>query len=172
MKVPGGYFRIKRSEVQRGMEEGSGREYPRRPVVGVGAVVLQGSRLLLIKRLYEPGAGQWTLPGGAVELGEELEEATCREVWEECGIQITIQKLAGVVNRVILDAERHVQYHYVIVDYLAQPVSDQLQAGSDVAEAAWVPLDELDRYALTPGLEEFLHDCVEFPIRAKRVIAR
>lgn len=97
-------------------------------------------------------------------MGEELEEATLREVWEECGIRIAIQKLAGVANRVIFDEEGRIQYHYVIVDYLAKPLSDQLTAGSDVAQAAWVPLDELDRYALASGMKEFLHDCVELKI--------
>lgn len=146
------------------MERTASREYPRYPIVGVGAVVLKDGQLLLIKRLHEPGAGQWTLPGGAVELGEELEEATLREVWEECGIPIAIQKLAGVVNRVIRDEEGRIQYHYVIVDYLAQPLSDRLKAGSDVAEAAWVPFNELDRYALASGMKEFLRDCVELEI--------
>ncbi|MBI1986995.1 MAG: NUDIX hydrolase [Nitrospinae bacterium] len=146
------------------MERTSSREYPRYPIVGVGAVVLKDGQILLIKRLHEPGAGQWTFPGGAVELGEGLEEATLREVWEECGIRIAIRKLAGVVNRVIPDEEGRIQYHYVIVDYLAQPLSDQLKAGSDVAEAAWVPLNELDRYALASGMKEFLHDCVELEI--------
>lgn len=146
------------------MEKRSSREYPPYPIVGVGAVVFKDSRLLLIKRLHEPGAGQWTLPGGAVELGEGLEEATAREVWEECGLRIAIQKLAGVVNRVILDEAGRIRYHYVIVDYLAEPLSDQLEAGSDVAEAAWVSLDKLDRYPLASGLKEFLRDCVELKI--------
>ncbi len=142
------------------MSHGNRREYPLHPIVGVGAVIIEGGRLLLIKRLHEPGAGQWTIPGGKVELGENLEDAAKREILEECGIDINIQKLAGIVERVVRDDQNRIRYHYIIVDYLAQYLNGTLKAGSDVADAAWIPLGEMDAYELTPGLQEFLNTVI------------
>ena len=132
------------------------RKYPQLPIIGVGAVIIEGGEILLIKRGNEPGAGQWTLPGGIVELGESLEDAVRREVFEECGIKVEIQYLAGIVERVIRDDEGKIKYHYIITDYTARYLKGALRAGSDVTEAGWFPLDKLDKCDLTEGLKEFL----------------
>jgi mutator protein MutT len=132
------------------------REYPRLPIIGVGAIIIKGGKILLIKRGNEPGAGQWTLPGGVVELGESLEEAVRREAFEECGIKIEVKELTGIVERVIRDDEGIIKYHFIIIDYTAQYLKGELKAGSDVTNANWVSLDMLDKYNLTEGLKEFL----------------
>lgn len=132
------------------------REYPRLPIIGVGAVIIKEGMVLLIRRGNEPGAGQWTLPGGVVELGESLEDAVRREVFEECGIKVEIEYLAGIVERVIRDDEGEIKYHYIIIDYTARYLKGELRAGSDVTDAGWFSLGKLDKYNLTEGLKEFL----------------
>ena len=129
------------------------REYPDYARVGVGAVVLDGDRVLLIQR--GPGgtaAGKWSLPGGLVELGETTREAVCRELREECGIDIELVDVCGVLDRVVRDAEGRVRYHWVLVDYLAVARGGTLCAGDDAADARWVPIDEVPRYDTTDGL--------------------
>jgi 8-oxo-dGTP diphosphatase len=132
------------------------RAYPQLPIIGVGAVIIEGGKILLIKRGNEPGAGQWTLPGGVVELGESLEDAVRREVSEECGIKVEIEYLAGIVERVIRDDDGRIKYHYIITDYTARYTKGRLVAGSDVTDIGWFSLDKLDKYHLTEGLIEFL----------------
>jgi mutator protein MutT len=121
------------------------RHYPDRPVVGVGAIVVdEGGRVLIVKRAREPLAGRWSLPGGAVEVGEALAEAVVREVREETGIEVTVGPLVEVVDRVYRDADGRVAYHYVLLDYLCTPVGGTLRAGSDAAEAVFTPPADLD----------------------------
>ena len=114
------------------------RKYPPRPVVGVGAVIIHEDRVVLIKRKYEPLAGQWSLPGGTLELGESLEAGVAREVHEETGLDVEVGPVVEVFDRILLDAQGRVQYHFVLVDYLCRPVGGHLQAGSDVDAAVWV----------------------------------
>jgi ADP-ribose pyrophosphatase YjhB (NUDIX family) len=125
------------------------RKYPDRPFVGVGAVIVQGERVVLIKRKYEPLAGRWSLPGGAVEVGETLEECVAREMLEETGLVIEVGPVIEVFDRITRDDDGRVQYHYVLVDYLCWPVSGELQAGSDVEAAAFVEPGNLRYYDLT-----------------------
>jgi len=132
------------------------RVYPPAPIVGVGAAVIREGRVLLVKRGQEPALGQWTLPGGVVELGESLEEAVKREIWEECHIRIEIEGIAGVVERIQRDELGRVKYHYVIIDYKASYLGGELRPGSDVEEADWFCLDRLDDYELSQGLRDFL----------------
>lgn len=132
------------------------REYPEHPRVGVGAVILDGGRVLLVKRGGQPSAGKWSLPGGLVELGETTVEAIAREVVEECGLSITIAGVAGVVDRVVRDDAGRVRYHYVLVDYLAHPKSQAVVAGSDAADARWVAVDEVARLDITDGLVDMI----------------
>jgi mutator protein MutT len=132
------------------------RTYPHFPIVGVGAIVTKDNKILLVKRAHEPGLGQWTLPGGVVELGESLEEAVQREVLEECGIKVEIKDFAGIVERVIRDEAGKIKYHYIIIDYKASYLKGELCAGSDVEEASWLSLDQIEDYPLTQGLKEFL----------------
>ena len=138
------------------------REYPDAPRVGVGAVVLDGDRVLLVQRGRPPSQGKWSLPGGLVHLGERLEDAVRREVEEECGLNVHILDVCGVIDRVIRDPAPSgdgagVRYHWVIVDYVAEPAGGVLQAASDAADARWVPLDDLPRYETTDGLADMIH---------------
>jgi 8-oxo-dGTP diphosphatase len=132
------------------------REYPDHPRVGVGAVVLDGDRVLLVKRGGQPSAGKWSVPGGLVELGESTQEAARREVMEECGIRVRLAGVAGVVDRVVRDAAGRVRYHYVLVDYLAHPEDGTICAGSDAADVRWVPVAEVAAYDITDGLVDMI----------------
>lgn len=127
----------------------SRREYPERPIVGVGAVIEQDGRVVLIRRRYEPLAGQWSLPGGTLELGETLEAGVAREMLEETGLVVSVGPVIEVFDRIVHDAESRVRYHFVLVDYLCRPVSGQLQAGSDVDAAVFASPEELAGYRLT-----------------------
>jgi 8-oxo-dGTP diphosphatase len=132
------------------------REYPDYPRVGVGAVVLDKGRVLLVRRGGQPSSGKWTLPGGLVELGETTAEAVRRELREECSIDIEIVDVAGVVERVVRDGAGRVQYHYVLVDFLAYAASDAICAGDDAAEAQWVAIDRVADLDVTDGLMDMI----------------
>jgi mutator protein MutT len=125
------------------------RQYPERPIVGVGAVIVDAGRVLLVKRRYEPLAGHWSIPGGTLELGETLEAGIVREMREETGLEIQVGPVIEVFDRIILDPERRVRYHFVLVDYLCWPSGGMLQAGSDVDEAVLINPQDLDVYDLT-----------------------
>ena len=125
------------------------REYPSRPFVGVGAVIVADDRVVLVRRRQAPLAGQWSLPGGAVELGETLEQAVTREILEETGLHVRVGPVVDVLDRITRDAAGQVQYHYVLVDYLCWPERGTLAAGSDVGEATWAAPAELAQYGLT-----------------------
>lgn len=127
----------------------SAREYPDRPIVGVGGVVVHEGAVLLVKRAYEPLQGQWSLPGGAVELGETLVAAVQRELREETSLEVKILDIVEVFERISRDANRPPRYHYVLIDYLCEPVSGTARAASDVSAVAWARPEELARYQLT-----------------------
>jgi ADP-ribose pyrophosphatase YjhB (NUDIX family) len=132
------------------------REYPDAPRVGVGAVVLHEGHVLLVRRGGRPSSGKWSLPGGLVELGETTAEAVQREIAEECGCAIRLVGICGVIDRIVSDAEGRVRYHYVLVDYLAYVDSDVIIAGSDAAEACWVPVDRVEELDVTDGLSDMI----------------
>ena len=133
------------------------REYPDYPRVGVGAIVLDAGRVLLVKRGQAPGLGVWSVPGGLVEVGETTVDAARREVEEECGLKVRVAGLVGVLDRVMRDADGRVRYHWVLVDYLAFPESnDTIMAGSDAAEVCWVTIDEVERLPITEGLLDMI----------------
>jgi ADP-ribose pyrophosphatase YjhB (NUDIX family) len=137
------------------------REYPDHPRVGVGAIVLHEGRVLLVKRGRAPALGLWSVPGGLVDLGETTGEAARREVEEECGIKVRIAGLVGVLDRVTRDADARVRYHWVLVDYLAFPETDDpITAGSDAAEVRWVSIDEVERLPITEGLFDMIRRAV------------
>ena len=120
--------------------------YPERPVVGVGALVFDQGRVLMVKRGHPPLKGEWSLPGGTVELGETLEAAVAREVLEETGLVVDVGPLVEVIDRVHRDADDRVEYHYVVVDYLCQandPADVGPVAGSDADDVQWVPIEDL-----------------------------
>jgi ADP-ribose pyrophosphatase YjhB (NUDIX family) len=124
------------------------REYPDRPIVGVGGVVIHRGRVLLIRRGTEPLKGEWTIPGGMLELGEELREAARRELKEETGLEVEPLEVITVFDRIMHDGQR-VKYHYVIVDYACRLKGGRLRPGSDVLDARWVRRKDLPQYHLT-----------------------
>jgi len=130
------------------MGESSSRAYPDRPFVGVGAVIVHQGRVVLIRRRFEPLAGQWSLPGGAVDVGETLVECVAREMLEETGLVVEVGPVVEVFDRIIHDGDGRVQFHYVLVDYLCRPIGGTLQAGSDVTEAVYAEPAELAGFAL------------------------
>ena len=117
------------------------REYPESPIVGVGGVIFDGASVLLAKRGHEPAKGTWSLPGGAVELGEKVIDALKREIREEIGIEIQVGGLIRVLDRIIQDEERRIRYHYVIVDYWGWKTSGEPKPGSDTSDICFVPLE-------------------------------
>lgn len=125
------------------------RQYPERPIVGVGAVIVEDGKVLLIKRRYEPLKGHWSLPGGMVEVGETLESALMREMLEETGMRVDVGPVIEVFDRIMRDEQRRVRYHYVLIDYLCWPAGGSLRAGSDVEAAFWVDPATLGEYDLT-----------------------
>jgi len=131
------------------------REYPTRPLVGTGALVLQDGRLLLIRRGAPPGQGKWSIPGGLVELGENVRDAMVREVKEEVGLDVEAVKLVDAFDSVTLDEQGKIQYHFVVVDFLARIVGGSVQTASDILEAKWVNMEEVEKYNLTNSFRAF-----------------
>jgi mutator protein MutT len=124
------------------------REYPDRPIVGVGAVIVDGSRVLLVRRANEPLKGEWSIPGGAVETGETLESAVAREVREETGLEVEVGPIVDVLDRIRFDSDGRARFHYVLVDFLCRPVGGSLACASDAAEVMWSPLVDLREHAV------------------------
>ncbi len=121
------------------------REYPEYPIIGVGGVIFHGSSVLLVKRGQEPGMGQWSLPGGAVELGETLINALRREIEEEVSIKIKIGGLVRILDRIVYDQDKKIRFHYVIADYWGWMVSGQPHPASDISDARFLTLKEVQK---------------------------
>lgn len=130
-------------------DEGRTRGFPGRPIVGVGAVIFDGDCVLLVQRAHEPLKGHWSLPGGSVDLGETLRAAVLREVLEETGLQVEVGPVVDVVERVQHAADGRIEYHFIIIDYRCVRSGGSLVAGSDAADARWVPVSELSRWGVT-----------------------
>jgi len=133
------------------------REYPIRPIVGVGAVILQDGKLLLVKRRAEPGKDRWSIPGGSVHLGEKVRDATIREAKEESGLDIEIvdDRPMDAFDSIITDERGRTKYHFTLLEFLAKPKGGTLQADEDAAEARWVTLEEIKKYDLTNSFRVF-----------------
>lgn len=144
------------------------RQYPERPIVGVGAVIMLDGKVVLIKRRYEPLKGQWSLPGGGVEVGETLEAAVARETLEETGLQVEVGPVIEVFDRIMRDDDQRVRYHYVLIDYLCWPVAGELRAGSDVDDAVLVDPENLKPYDLTKKATAVIERAVELAREAPR----
>jgi ADP-ribose pyrophosphatase YjhB (NUDIX family) len=119
------------------------REYPDRPIVGVGGVVVQHGRVVLVRRAKAPRAGEWSIPGGMLELGETLRAGVARELEEETGLKVTSEAVLDVFDSIVTDADGKTQYHYVLVDYLCSVAGGELRAASDVSEVRWATLEEV-----------------------------
>lgn len=124
------------------------RQYPDRPFCGVGVVVWRGDQVLLVRRGRAPRKGDWSIPGGLQELGETVGETALREVLEETGLTVRLTDQLGVVDSVRRDEAGRVEYHYTLIEFAAEWVSGEPAASDDADRALWVPLDELDGYAL------------------------
>ena len=124
------------------------RAYPDRPVVGVGAVVWRGERVLLVRRGKAPRIGQWSLPGGAQELGESVLEAARREVREETGLELARVELLTVVDSITRDEAGAVRFHYTLVDVWAEAAAGEPRPGDDALETGWFTLDQLEGLGL------------------------
>ena len=146
------------------------REYPERPIVGVGAVIVRAGQVLIVRRRYEPLAGRWSLPGGTLELGETLEAGLVREMQEETGLDVEVGPVIEVFDRILLDEARRVRYHFVLVDYLCWPVGGELCPGSDVDAAIFVDPAALDPYDLTDKARAVIDRALELAREAPRAV--
>ena len=126
--------------------DNASREFPVRPIVGVGAVVIDNDRVLLVRRGNEPLKGEWSLPGGAVELGETLRDAIAREVLEETGLIVGVGAVVDVLDRVRVDPDGRVRFHYVLIDFVCRPVGGALSCASDADAAVWSGIADLPAY--------------------------
>ena len=124
------------------------REYPAQPVVGVGAVVVREGRALIVRRAHEPRKGEWSLPGGLLDLGESLVDAARREVKEETGLDVEVGPMIETFDRVHRDGEGRIRYHFVIVDFVCWSADGDAVAGSDAEAVAWVTADQLDAHGV------------------------
>ena len=124
------------------------REYPQHPLVGVGAVIVEDGRVLLVKRGKAPLLGEWSIPGGMLELGETMRQGAEREALEETGIVVRATELLGVFDRVVPDDKKATLYHYVLIDFLCQRVSGDVLAAGDAADARWFTPDEVAEISL------------------------
>jgi 8-oxo-dGTP diphosphatase len=141
----------------------SSREYPERPLVGIGGVVIHDGRAVLIRRGSEPLRGEWSIPGGMLELGETLEQGVERELWEEVGLRVHVVGFIEVFDRIYFDPNQPEgtreapRFHYVIVDFLVELLSGEAKAGSDVTDVAWAREEELDGFEMTETAMRILH---------------
>ena len=156
----------------------SWREYPERPIVGVGGVVIENGRALLIRRGNEPLIGQWSIPGGTLELGETLMEGTARELTEETGLEVRVVEMIEVFERInfgrgadetwtTAEERRRPRFHFVIVDFLCERIAGAPVAGGDVTDVAWAEEDQLEKFALTPTATRVIRKAFSMA-RAKR----
>lgn len=132
------------------------RMYPARPLVGVGAVVWDGQRVLLERRGQPPAQDTWALPGGLIEVGETAEAAVVREVQEECSIEVRPGPVLGLFEPILADPGGRIRYHFVVIDFLAHYVRGELVSGDDAAEVRWVSPEDLARYDLAPATGDMI----------------
>jgi 8-oxo-dGTP diphosphatase len=127
------------------------RRYPKRPLVGVGALILDGERILMAQRGKQPLLGWWSLPGGALETGELLADAVRREVLEETGLEIEPLGVIEIFERIMRDDTGAPEYHYVLIDYICRTIGGALQAGDDVCRVEWIARGDLAKLQITEG---------------------
>ena len=132
------------------------REYPARPILAVGTIVVRDGCVLLARRGKPPGLGKWSVPGGAVDAGESLEDAARREIHEECGIEVELTDTIEVLQRVTRDDAQRVRFHYVIVDYVARWAAGEPRPSAEASEVRWVRPEEFEALDMTPGTAEVI----------------
>lgn len=141
------------------------REYPKQPLIGVGAIIIEGDKVVLIKRGHAPLIGEWSIPGGVLEVGETMREGVIREAREETSLQVEPMDLLGVYDRVLRDDRGQVLYHYVLIDFLCRIKGGSLQAAGDADEARWFTRKELVALPLPPDTAEVVRLGFEKSIR-------
>jgi 8-oxo-dGTP diphosphatase len=132
------------------------REFPEVPLVGVGAIIIEDSRVLLVKRAHPPLQAQWSIPGGVLEVGELIREAAIREAREETGLIVEPGELLGVYDRVLRNLEQRVQYHYVLIDFLCRRTGGELQAADDADEVRWFTREQLPPLNLAEDTQDVI----------------
>jgi len=132
------------------------RDYPDRPIVAVGAVIVEDDRVVVVRRAREPLQGAWSIPGGVLELGETLREGTAREAAEETGLTVQVREVIEVFDRILADPEGRTRFHYVVIDFLCLPLRGELRAGGDVSEVRWIHRHELEHLELSEGADEVI----------------
>jgi 8-oxo-dGTP diphosphatase len=132
------------------------REYPDSPLVGVGAIIIEHDRVLLVKRGHPPLAGEWSIPGGVLELGETLRQAAIREAMEETGLKVEPRVLLGVYDRVLRDLDGRTLYHYVLIDFLCRRISGEPRAAGDADEVRWFTPAEVQKLSLAKDTAEVI----------------
>ena len=137
------------------------RDYPEHPIIGVGAVIVEGGRVLLVRRDTEPLRGEWSVPGGLLELGEKLRDGVRREALEETGVKVEPGEVLDVFDSIFTDGLGKTQYHYVLIDYLCRVISGEAQAGSDVSDVRWVSLEALPAMGLREPVEQVVRKGLE-----------
>lgn len=133
------------------------REYPKQPLAGVGAVIINEGKMILVKRGVEPGKGKWSIPGGLVELGESVRDATIREAKEETSldVEIVVDRPLDAFDNIDIDEHGGLRYHYILLQFLTRPKSGTLEPSSDAVDAKWVPIEEVEKYDLTKPFRKF-----------------
>ena len=129
------------------------RAYPEQPILGVGAVIVDGGRVLLVRRATEPLKGEWSVPGGVLELGEKLHDAVRREVLEETGLMVEPGDVLDVFDSIFTDGDGRTEYHYVLVDFLCRRILGEATAGTDVSDVKWVSESELASMGLRESIQ-------------------
>ena len=132
------------------------RAYPDHPIIGVGAVIIDSGRALLVRRNTEPLKGEWSVPGGALELGEKLRDGTAREALEETGLHVEVGEVLDVFDSIFPDTDGRTQYHYVLIDFLCRPLSGEAAPGSDVSEVQWITAADLDHLNLRDSIAQVI----------------
>lgn len=145
------------------MEVSDSRRYPFRPVLGVGALIFNGDKVLLVERGKPPLVGYWSVPGGVVETGERLEDALVREVWEETGLNITADSIATVFERIMPDVSGGCEYHYVLIDFYCTVRDGELRPGDDSTSVQWFDIDKLGDLTMTAGTRDVITTCCSRP---------
>lgn len=137
------------------------RDYPDQPLIGVGAVIVADNRVVVVRRGHEPLKGEWSVPGGALEIGETMRAGAAREALEETGLVVEAGEVLEVLDRIVRDVQGRVQFHYVLVDFLCRPVSGELRAGGDAEDVRWLTESELEKFAIADSAAAVLRKGLE-----------
>jgi ADP-ribose pyrophosphatase YjhB (NUDIX family) len=137
------------------------RDYPDRPLVGVGAVIVQDGRAVIVERSTEPLKGQWSIPGGALELGESLRQCAAREALEETGLQVEAVDVLDVFDSIYPDPDGRARYHYVLIDFFCRIIGGELRAGGDAAQARWITREELADFPIAETARKVIRKALE-----------